>query len=225
MLIGAEALVRMRRVDGTLAAPGEFLPHVRALGLDACLSQWVLQVALDDFAHLPPDLSVAVNLSPSVLTEDVHVRALCHAVRNSSLPPATVTLEVTEDEPLQRSALPNLALLRESGVTVSLDDFGDGHAGVQSLCWLEPNELKLARSLIRELELPRGRAVCQSIVKLAHEMGIAVLAEGVETAAQLEVAHAIGCVRGQGYYFAKPETFDAFARRCNAPSTVEAAAA
>lgn len=215
-LVGAEALLRMRRSDGRLAQPGEFLPLVEMLGLKERVDLWVLRRALHDFSAIPGSPLLSVNVEPATLSHASFAPQLTDVIRASSFPSSLLTLEVTENGVLSASARERVASLRGYGVAISLDDFGTGSARFDFLARTEADELKIDRSLMACSERERGHVVVSSIVELATRLGLRTVAEGIETEAQARAAERMGCTVGQGYLYAKPVAFEVFRERWEA---------
>jgi len=152
-------------------------------------------------------LEVAVNLHATALLDDALPTFLLSLLSAAAFSPARLTLELTEGAPISDllHAAENLGTLRRAGVRVSLDDFGSGFSTTTRLDWLRCDELKIDRCLVFGLEhCDEQRRVVESLVAMAHDRGMCVCAEGVETAPALQVLGAIGCDRAQGFHIARP---------------------
>jgi diguanylate cyclase (GGDEF)-like protein len=218
-LVGFEALVRWNRPREGVVSPAEFIPVAEETGLIAAIGQWVLTEACQQMARWvarfeidPRSLYVGVNLSPKQLAEEelaVHVE---RALADNKLDPRQLKLEVTESAVLENrdTAMANIHRLKERGIEVSLDDFGTGYSSFSYLYQLPYDTLKIDRSFVARLgEAGEGREIVNAIVVLAHTLRMAVVAEGVETAAQASELTALGCEYGQGYHFSPPLEADA----------------
>jgi EAL domain-containing protein (putative c-di-GMP-specific phosphodiesterase class I) len=134
----------------------------------------------------------------------------------ADLPPRRLRLEITETALLSdaRKARGTIEQLQSMGVTISLDDFGTGFASLSYLREFGFNELKIDRSFVAGMQDdPKSLALVQTITELGHRLDLTVVPEGIETEEQAAVLRAIGCTRGQGYYFGRPEPFEALLRR------------
>ncbi|MGF1646765.1 MAG: putative bifunctional diguanylate cyclase/phosphodiesterase [Kineosporiaceae bacterium] len=209
-IAGVEALVRWRHPARGLLLPGDFLPLVHAAGLTGPLAATVLDAALAacrqwrDAGHPSP---VAVNLCAA----DVHDVALPRRIRalldRHGLPPQALTVELTEDTLVADFDRTRTVLgaLRTDGVTVSIDDFGTGFASLAYLRDLPVDELKLDRGLVRTVVGDdRAAAIVRHTVDLGHDLGMRLVAEGVEDAATADLLTGLGCDLGQGYHLATP---------------------
>jgi diguanylate cyclase (GGDEF)-like protein len=209
-VVGAEALVRWPHGERGLLYPDAFLPAAEQAGLMRPLTLVVLDRALaacGRWLAAGRDVGVAVNLSASnlldaSLPEEVAARLAAHGVE-----PRHLTLEVTEGTLLAnpRRSGEVLAAVRALGVAVSLDDFGTGHSSLSHVKRLPVDELKIDRAFVTDLiEDATDRAIVASIVRLAHSLGLTVVAEGVEDEAALEVLRGEGCDSAQGWLFSRP---------------------
>jgi len=211
-IIGVEALVRWDHPASGLIAPDRFIPLAEETGLIVPLGEWVLFTActqarawLDD-AGLPP-LRVAVNLSPRQFRQSnlaAHVRAVLDA---SGLPAELLELEITEsaimDNPDQ--AIATLRELKQLGITISIDDFGTGYSSLAHLKRFPIDKLKIDQSFIRDIPQDQSdMEIAATIVAMARNLRLKVLAEGVETEEQLTFLQIHGCDAYQGYLCSRP---------------------
>ncbi|GAA0309012.1 hypothetical protein GCM10009528_27970 [Kineococcus aurantiacus] len=207
---GVEALVRWQHPERGLLAPDAFLPLVQDAGLSADLSAQVLRVALRDCATWREgglDLSVAVNLSTSELLDVGLPRTVAALLEEVGLPGSALVVEITEGVFMvdKDTSVAVLTALRELGVRISIDDYGTGYSSLAYLRELPLDELKLDRSFTRNLATdPRTAAIVESTVALAHSLGLAMVAEGVEDDAVLRRLRAAGCDLAQGYHVSRP---------------------
>ena len=211
-LVGFEALVRWMR-DGRLVPPAEFIPVAEDTGLIVPIGAWVLaeacrQLAAWRAAHpAAGGLTVSVNVSRRQLGDPGLLPAVERALATNRLDPAAVVLEITESVMMEEAdaAAGVLARLREIGVRLSMDDFGTGYSSLACLHKFPLDELKVDRAFVRNLLDQRdAAAVVHAIVTLAHNLGMRVVAEGLETPEQVAFLQALDCDLGQGYLFAKP---------------------
>jgi diguanylate cyclase (GGDEF)-like protein/PAS domain S-box-containing protein len=206
-VVGAEALVRWQHPTAGLLAPGEFVPDAEESGLIGDIGWLVFEQACR-FVRAAPRLRVAVNVSARQLTDETFVPRLLSLLRRHDVEPARLKIELTEsllaDE--HGDSLATLARLRSSGFGVAIDDFGTGYSSLAYLHKLPVTELKIDRSFVSPLG--RGRehdSLVVAIVGLAEALGLAVVAEGVETAEQAEMLRTLGCAFAQGYLFGRPQ--------------------
>jgi diguanylate cyclase (GGDEF)-like protein len=211
-LIGFEALLRWEHPTLGLLPPARFVPLAEQCGLILPLSAWILNAATTQTARWnatrAQPLRIAVNLSAAQLERDDLCRSVLHALGESGLSAEHLELEITESQVMMHT--PNLEAqmraLREIGVRFAVDDFGTGYSNLSRLSGLALNTLKVDRSFVAALGNHHDDSgmLVKSIVQLAHNLKLDVLAEGVETLAQLERLHFVGCDFAQGFYFAAP---------------------
>ena len=209
-IAGVEALIRWPHPELGLLEPADFLPLARENGLMEALTDFVLDRALADAAGWRAaglDLPVAVNVSaPSLNDEALPGRVLSMLARHG-LPPATLTVEITEDVLVSSVERARAVLdeLRDSGVRVAIDDFGSGYAAMTYLHELPVDELKLDRQFVKPITHDdRAASIVMSVVQLANEFGLTCVAEGVEDRATAELLKSYGCGQAQGHYFSRP---------------------
>lgn len=204
---GGEALIRWPHSKRGLMAAGSFIPLAEQAGLVTEIGGWVLRTACAAALAWPPMVRVAVNVSARQLHDGALLGQLGAALAASGLAPERLEIELSEAILLEDDLDTLLALsaARDLGVGLTLDDFGSGLASLSMLRRLPFEQLKLDRSLIRGLtEDGDDVAIVQAIVDASHALGLAVVAEGVETAAQRALLAAIGCDAAQGYLFSRP---------------------
>jgi diguanylate cyclase (GGDEF)-like protein/PAS domain S-box-containing protein len=220
-LDGLEALVRWRHPDQGWMAPDEFIPAAEETGIILPIGEWVLRTACVQARHwqdrydLPDPLKVGVNLSAKQFSQPDLVEQIARALESSGLPAAQLRLEITESAIMENaeSATALLARLKELGVQISLDDFGTGYSSLSYLHRFPLDALKIDRSFVMRMhEDPRSAQLVQTILGLARSLGVAAVAEGVETKEQLEELKAIDCEFGQGYLFSRPLDYDGVER-------------
>ena len=216
-VVGAEALVRWHHPTRGLLSPGHLLPAAEQAGLLRPLTDRVLELALTAAADWWADrrVPVSVNLSAANVTDldlpDNVAAALCR----HGLPAQALTLELVEDtlmaDPDRGRTV--LAELRRLGVRTSIDDYGTGYSSLAYLRHMPADELKLDRSLTADVDRdPRAAAIVQHTVALAHELGLSLVAEGVEDAATSATLSRLGCDVAQGYAIARPMPVEEFLR-------------
>ncbi|WP_367848144.1 EAL domain-containing protein [Rhodoferax sp. WC2427] len=213
--IGVEALLRWRTDDGKFVPPDRFIPVAEQSGLIVTMGAWVLRSALHALAALRSvgpqggalGIRVAVNVSSVQFAQPQFLELVDEALRDSGVPPECLELEITESVAvmgMERVA----ALLRQikaRGIAVAIDDFGTGFSSLSYLDRLPADRLKIDRAFVMSLDSGRlGARIAEMIVPLGHQLGMQVLAEGVETEAQADILRALGCDEAQGYLYAKP---------------------
>ncbi len=210
-LAGVEALLRWRHPLRGLVSPADFIPVAEDAGLIAELGEWALaEAARQMVAWRGRGIAVpraAVNLSPRQFHDAGLAERVQQILAAAGAPAAWIELEVTESAAMQHPAGAAQALqrLRERGLQVALDDFGTGHSSLAVLRTLPLNVLKLDRSFVQHLPAAEtDAAVAGAIVTLARQLGLAVVAEGVETEAQRQFLAGIGCDLLQGFLFSRP---------------------
>ncbi|AGI24714.1 two-component response regulator [Pseudomonas sp. ATCC 13867] len=212
-IYGFEVLARWHREDGQVLLPDEFLPALRRDGmLDALLFQQMAQAHDALRAHGRTDLELSFNLEPEQIARtDFAVSVECE-LRRMEINPRNVTFELTESSPLHAlpSSLENVLRLRLLGCGLAIDDFGCKHSNLQRLVELPFTELKLDRSFLANLNTgdPRRLIVLTNALALGRELGLRVVAEGVENPSQHRQLQSLGCEAAQGYLFGKPAAAD-----------------
>ncbi len=204
-----EALLRWRHPDRGLVPPLEFIPLAEETGLIVPIGEWVLREACAQAAKWPANVHVAVNLSPVQFKNAHLVATVLSALSASRLAPQRLELEITESVLLQDSdaTLAILYQLRGLGVAISMDDFGTGYSSLSYLRKFPFDKIKIDRSFIRDLaDGGDSLAIVRAVTGLGSSLGISTIAEGVETAEQLNRLKAEGCTEAQGFFFgaAKP---------------------
>jgi len=209
-----EALVRWNHPTRGLLHPDAFLRLVEESGLMPTLTRVVLTLALDQVAKWQArgqELTVSVNLSASSLVDSDLPKQVASMLAARGVSPHALELEITEaflmaDRDRARSIL---ARLRESGVQISVDDFGSGYSSLGYLSDLPIDELKLDRSFISPMaQDPRTAALVASTIALAHSLGLRMVAEGVETDVAYTALTRFGCDQAQGYFMSRPVPAD-----------------
>ncbi|WP_157270910.1 putative bifunctional diguanylate cyclase/phosphodiesterase [Azohydromonas aeria] len=209
-LAGVEALLRWTHPVRGPISPAEFIPVAERCGLIVPLGDWVLDAACAQIAAWAARgcaVPVAVNFSGHQLRQPDMAERVERTLRRHGVPAALLVCEVTESVAMEHGGTAQrvLAELRALGVKLSIDDFGTGYSSLASLRQLQVQELKIDRGFVRDLATdPDARAVVDAVVRLAHALGLVVVAEGVETAEQRHVLLALGCDQLQGYHFARP---------------------
>jgi diguanylate cyclase (GGDEF)-like protein len=218
-IIGAEALVRWRDAQRGLIPPAEFISVAEETSLIHPLGACVLRMACEDAARWPSvrgrsDLRVAVNVSSRQLGERAFAELVTSTLRETGLDPDRLELEITESSVLQEHGvtLATIQLLRKLGVHVSIDDFGTGYSALSALKRLPVDGLKIDRSFVSDLASdPSAATITGGLLGIANGLGLTAIAEGVEVVEQMQLLRGQGCLRMQGYLFAKPIPAEDFA--------------
>ncbi|MDT8989977.1 PAS-domain containing protein [Curvibacter sp. APW13] len=209
--VGVEALIRWPQADGSMVSPLEFIPLAEELGLIHQIGEWALQTACQDMAQWLQaglqGLHVAVNLSAIQLGNPQLAQVVARVLERTELPASALTLEVTESAAMHdpETSIARLGAIRALGVRMAIDDFGTGYSSLAYLKRLPLDYLKLDRAFVQDLEIDSNdAAICAATIGLAHNLGLQVVAEGVETAAQHQYLAGLQCDSLQGYYFSRP---------------------
>ncbi|MEC4719047.1 EAL domain-containing protein [Noviherbaspirillum sp. CPCC 100848] len=218
-IVGAEALVRWRHPTRGMVSPAEFIPLAEETGLINPLGEWVLRTACRQLqawteAGLPP-IRVAVNLSVKQLLKKDFAASVEQALNDTFVHPSMLELEITESTLMENAqdTLEALHRLRDLGVRLSIDDFGTGYSSLSYLKRFPVDIIKIDRSFVRDVPHDADdAAIVTGIIALAHSLRLEVVAEGVETASQLEFLQERSCDMMQGYYLSKPVPAEQFAR-------------
>ncbi len=228
-IVGAEALVRWRHPIWGLQRPDLFIPLAEETGLIVPLGDWIIAEAIRlrrdwaDRGLAPPRISV--NISSVQLNQTNYLARVEKTLKTWAGSASDFTLELTESLLLEPSAriLTDLETLRAMGFSISIDDFGAGHAGLKYLRDFPVDTVKIDQAFVRNLSSPSSdAAIVRSMIGLARSLGLEIMAEGVETQAQKDFLLAEGCRLGQGYLFDRPLDPEAFARRLGAGTVVPA---
>jgi len=211
-LTGMEALVRWQHPLRGLVPPGSFIPLAEQTGLIVTLGHWVLQAACRqahqwEQAGLADGLDLNVNVSVRQLKEPAFVATVAEVLQQTGLEPGRLILEITESLLMENldAILDVLHQLRALGVRLAIDDFGTGYSSLAYLVKLPVQVLKIDRSFITSLhEDPNNLTLVRSILKLAADLQLQTVAEGIEQAQLAEELHQLGCDKGQGYWFSRP---------------------
>lgn len=208
---GLEALVRWVKPDGTVVSPGDFIPMAEETGLIVPLGEFVLDAACKAMQVLEgvgcSALTVAVNLSPIQFGQENLVEMVMANLDRNGLPASRLELEITESTLMTdvQSSVDKLDRLVEQGISISIDDFGTGYSSLYYLKTFPIGTLKIDRSFVRDITEDESDAkIVETVVLMARNMGIDVVAEGVETREQLDLLASFGCATVQGYYYSRP---------------------
>lgn len=207
---GYEALARWRHPQsGQPVPPAVFVPLAEEAGLAAELTRWSLQAALREFAPLHArdrSLHCALNLSARAFEDSALLEQIAAALSIWALPPQNLLLEITETALLEdpEGCAGQLGRLRALGVRIALDDFGQGYSSFGYLQHLELDTLKIDRRFLQQLEGERDRGLVQTMIELAHRLGMRAVAEGIETEAVHASLLELGCDEAQGWLYGRP---------------------
>lgn len=217
-VIGAEALIRWIHPERGLVSPADFIPLAEETSLILPVGQWVLDTACEQLKlwesqpHTQ-DLQLAVNVSACQFRQANFVSLIEQTILRHAINPALLKLELTEGLVLGnvQDAIAKMNALRKIGLRFSMDDFGTGFSSLAYLTQFPLNQLKIDQSFVRNIGIRSTDAIIvQTIIGMAHNLGIEVIAEGVETEAQRAFLEQHGCPTCQGYLFSKPVPIDQF---------------
>jgi diguanylate cyclase (GGDEF)-like protein len=217
-LVGAEALLRWDHPDRGFIGPEEFIPVAEETGLIVPIGQWVLRQACRQAKAWSKfqfgDIPVSVNISSHQFQSDSLIDDVLGAALDAGIDPSSLELEITESVLLQDvdNTLLALKTLKHAGIALSVDDFGTGYSSLSYLKRFPIDTLKIDRSFVKDLHVELDdAAICAAILAMAQQLGLNVVAEGVETKEQLEFLRLHGCNQIQGYLCSKPLPADQFA--------------
>ncbi|OYY74070.1 MAG: diguanylate cyclase [Gammaproteobacteria bacterium 28-57-27] len=210
-MIGMEALVRWQHPLHGLVSPLDFIPLAEDTGLIAPIGEWVLRTACAQnrawqAAGLPA-ITVAVNLSARQFEAQDMVALTAQVLQETGLDPSYLELELTESTAMGNAEafIGVTESLKGLGLTLSIDDFGTGYSSLSYLKRFAIDHLKIDQSFVRDIvQSPNSAAIVETVIALSHGLGLSVIAEGVETEAQLNFLRMHGCDEMQGFYFSKP---------------------
>jgi diguanylate cyclase (GGDEF)-like protein/PAS domain S-box-containing protein len=210
--LGAEALVRWQHPVHGMVPPGQFITLAEETRLVLPLGLWVMEAACKQLRQWAGQAwtahwTMAVNVSSLQFAQDDFVRSVAQAIKQTGVQPSKLKLELTESMLIGdvQDVIAKMTSLKALGVAFSLDDFGTGYSSLTYLKRLPMDQLKIDQSFVRDLLTdPDDAVISRAIVALGHNMGMQVIAEGVETAGQRDFLASIGCDAFQGYYFGRP---------------------
>ena len=217
-IIGAEVLLRWQHPERGLVSPLDFIPLAEETGLILPIGQWVLETACgqikawEDSIHTQ-HLHLSVNVSARQFYQSDFVEQVNQALKHSAINPDKLKLELTESLVLDDVAdtIRKMNALREIGVRFSMDDFGTGHSSLAYLTQLPLDQLKIDQSFVRNIGIkPNDSVIVQTIIGMGNNLGMDIVAEGVETEAQRVFIQQHGCPIYQGYLFSKPVPLEEF---------------
>ncbi|WP_297744562.1 EAL domain-containing protein [Nitrosomonas sp.] len=209
-IVRMEALARWKHPDRGYISPAEFIPLAERIGLIAPLGEFVLRRACEvaaDFAKANQSIGVSVNVAPRQLLHKDFIATIERVMRDTGLPASLLILEITESAVVSDMvrAAELLTHLKALGVSIALDDFGTGYSSLSLLRELPIDILKIDKSFIRTIEHNTSDfTISHAIIGLGKNLGMAVIAEGVETVQHMQILREQGCFLHQGYYFSRP---------------------
>lgn len=208
---GSEALIRWSDREGGMISPADFIPLAEEIGLICPIGEWVLQTACQQTQILRDAgfsaLKIAVNLSAQQFCQPQLIKILVQILKTTSLEPSALELELTETTLLQNeaNAIATLNELKALGVQIAIDDFGTGYASLSYLKQFPFDALKIDRCFIRNVHSESyNNAITTAVLQMAHRLNLHVVAEGVETDAELNFLRNNLCDTMQGFLFSRP---------------------
>jgi EAL domain-containing protein (putative c-di-GMP-specific phosphodiesterase class I) len=205
-MTGYEALLRWEHPERGMVGPDQFIPIAEETGLIVPIGEWVIRTAFAEAARWPGEQAIAINLSPVQLSSPNLLPVIIQSLAEHQLDPARVEFEITEGVLLHNSEA-NIEVLNKLhglGVKIALDDFGTGYASLNYLLTFPFDKIKIDRRFISGISTrEESQAIVAAVIRLANELGMCTLAEGVEEADQFERLRAQGCRMVQGWLFGK----------------------
>ena len=212
---GAEALLRWKTDEGKFVPPDQFIPIAEYSGLIVDIGEWVLRSACYELVHLRNlgynDFQMAINVSQAQFSHPLFMQTLHKALEETKAPPKFVELEITESMAMKDPDLliKTLHQIKQLGVSISIDDFGTGFSSLSHLQKLDVDKLKIDRAFVNDIRLDTNEgSIAKMIVQLGQNLGLSIIAEGVENKMQADTLISFGCHLAQGYFYAKPLTRD-----------------
>lgn len=211
--VGAEALLRWRMADGTFISPDRFIPIAEYSGLIIDIGEWVLRSACHELVRLRAaghrDFTISINVSQVQFRHPFFLDMLRAALNDSKAPPEFIELEITESMAMEEPDLliKMLAQVKHTGVSIAIDDFGTGFSSLSYLQRLQVDRLKIDRAFVTEITgSARGSSIAEMVIQLGRNLGLSIVAEGVEDERQAQILRSLGCPLAQGFLFARPMT-------------------
>lgn len=215
-LIGAEALLRWHTKDRKVLTPSFFIDVAENHEVIRPITWWIIKSAVAQLAKWPSDLGISVNVPPTLLLDNEILTVIQDVIEIYDIKPSRLTLEVTENLMISDQALviAQLAHLRKIGVRISIDDFGTGYSSLAYFRDLPADELKIDKIFVLSmLKSKRDQSIVKSVIDLAHNFSLKVVAEGVENKAIAERLHELGCDQLQGFLYDQPLSIEQFEKR------------
>jgi len=215
-ICGFEALVRWRHPERGLISPCDFIPIAEETGLIFQIDRWVLKQAClqmrrwQDALPVTRRMKISVNLSSKQFMQPTIVEQVLETLQETGLDPRSLKLEITESVMMERGdyVMRVLERLSKTGIELSLDDFGTGYSSLSYIHRFPVTALKIDQSFIKRIGSEQNGEIVRTVVALARNLGLEVVAEGIETVMQLNQLKALGCEQGQGHYFSEPVSGD-----------------
>jgi diguanylate cyclase (GGDEF)-like protein len=208
---GAEALLRWRTEDGRLVPPDRFIPIAEYSGLIIEIGEWVLRQACEELMRLRAagylDFTMSVNVSQVQFRHQGFLDMLRSALADTGAPPERIELEITESMAMEEPDLliERLAEIKRTGVSIAIDDFGTGFSSLSYLQRLQVDRLKIDRAFVTEITgSARGSSIAEMVIELGRNLGLSIIAEGVEDERQAQILQALGCPLAQGFLYSRP---------------------
>jgi diguanylate cyclase (GGDEF)-like protein len=217
-IVGMEALLRWQHPELGMVAPTKFIPVAEETGLIVSIGKWVLKTACTQNVAWQkkglPHLNMAVNLSRRQFSDEGLLRDVTSILKDTGMSPALLELEITESTLMHDvdNAVCTLKAFKEMGVRIAIDDFGTGYSSLSNLMQFPVDTIKIDGSFIRDLSSqPENRGIAEAIIAMGRTLSLTVIAEGVETKAQVDFLRERACDEFQGFYFSKAVTAGKFA--------------
>lgn len=208
---GAEALLRWESAEGNFISPDQFIPIAEYSGLIIDIGEWVLRSALTELVRLRSaghrEFTMSVNVSQIQFRHPHFFNMLRSVLHDTHAPPAYIELEITESVAMED---PNLLIklleqVKQTGISIAIDDFGTGFSSLSYLQRLNVDRLKIDRAFVTEMtSCARGSSIAEMVIQLGRNIGLVVIAEGVEDQRQAQILQSLGCPLAQGFLFARP---------------------
>lgn len=211
-----EVLLRWHHATLGRVSPADFIPLAEHVGLIYQLTQLILHQVLSWMQQHADQLhgtTLAINISARDLLQQNFAAGVIELCKGYGISPGSIVLEITETSVVSDSglAVDNAALLRSAGFSLSIDDFGAGYSSMQNIHRLQPDEIKIDRLFVSDLDSnPTHQTLCRSLIQLSRDLHIHTTAEGIETEEQLKLLSSWGCHSGQGYFFHRPMSPEAY---------------
>lgn len=213
--VGAEALLRWRTKDGSFIPPDRFIPIAEYSGLIIEIGERVMRAACLELVRLRSlgftQFSMSINVSQVQFRHPRFLDMLRRVLEDTKAPPSRVELEITESIAMEEpdALIELLGQIKQIGVSIAIDDFGTGFSSLSYLQQLQADKLKIDRSFVTEItSSSRGSSIAEMVIQLGRNLGLSVIAEGVEDERQANILAGLGCPLAQGYLFARPMTAD-----------------
>lgn len=226
-IIGAEALIRWIHPQRGMVSPAQFIPLAEEVGMILPIGDWVIEQACNQLKiwEMDPVMSkikVSVNVSPRQLSQPYFVEQVKDAIEKTGIRASCLKLELTESFILNdvEDAIEKMQELRRIGINFAMDDFGTGYSSLSYLKRLPLEQLKIDQSFVRDIAHDKNSSIMvRTIINIASNFGLKIVAEGVETDEQLALLRQYGCDTFQGYFFGKPVPSNEFEEACYSSAT------